>query len=144
MNRIIEAAIQYCQRRSPEQLDYIFDNLPIDHETLQAIAGRLDIDTLAWLCSYLCSEINYTQDNYKAKHSIAELSKLLIQAGMQAFVDFMPYPTCRIIIMDVDKFESLPLEIQYQVAATFKLQEVSGEEADQINTALLQELTVNS
>ncbi|HLP87673.1 MAG TPA: hypothetical protein VK184_03570 [Nostocaceae cyanobacterium] len=144
MNNIVEAILQYCQQRSPEKLDPIFDTLPVSIDQLQEIVRQLDTDTLAWFCGYMCSEINHSQDNQKISHPLTALSRLLIQSGMQPFNDFMPYPVCRIIILNVEKFESLPLEIQYQVAATFKLQEASGEEAERINLALLQELTVNS
>ncbi len=90
----VEDAVRYCQQRSPEALDSIFDHLPVNF-TQQVITGILaafqkDIDTLSWFCGYMASEINRTQDNQKPHHPIAELSKTLIQAGMEPFTDFMP------------------------------------------------------
>ncbi|MHC5830647.1 MAG: hypothetical protein ACYT04_85555, partial [Nostoc sp.] len=101
-----------------------------------------DIDTLSWFCGYMASEINRTQDNQKPHHPIAELSKTLITSGMEPFSDFMPYPGCRLVILNSEKFESLPESIQAIVQQAFDIRESSSEEAHRINNALLQELTV--
>jgi hypothetical protein len=144
----------YCRQRRPEALDKIFDSLPVNRTTQeykrvsqQVLAAALaqlqgDIDTLGWFCGYFAGEINRTEDNHRPRHSIAELSKLLITSGMELFTDFAPYPGCRIVILNPDKFESLPEEIQAIVQQAFDVTEQSGEEAQQINDALLQELTV--
>jgi hypothetical protein len=146
IDKIIESAVSYCQQRNPEALDQIFDNLPVklNKQVLDGTVAALetDIDALSWLCGYFASEINSTSDNQKPRHSIAKLSKLLITSGMKPFCDFAPYPGCRIIILDTDKFESLPEEVQTIVQQAFNVTEQSGEEAQRINYALLQELTV--
>jgi hypothetical protein len=75
-------AIAHCQKRSPEGLDTIFDNQPpaTNHQILLqvSLSLKIDIDTLAWFCGYLASEINCTADNHKEHHPIIELSYLLI------------------------------------------------------------------
>jgi hypothetical protein len=78
---LAESAVFYCQQRSPEKLDTIFDyQLPeINHQICdKAIAKRcckqfasLDIDTIAWFCGYLASEINCTPlANYQGFSSV--------------------------------------------------------------------------
>ena len=146
IDKLVESAVRYCQKRQPEALDQIFDNLPVKLNQ-QVVTGILtafqkDIDTLSWFCGYMASEINRTQDNQKPHHPIAELSKTLITSGMEPFIDFMPYPGCRLVILNSEKFESLPESIQAIVQQAFDIRESSSEEAHRINNALLQELTV--
>ena len=62
--------------------------------------------------------------------------------GMEPFTDFMPYPGCRIVILNSEKFESLPESVQAVVQQAFDIKESTGEEAQRINDALLQELVV--
>lgn len=143
---LAESAIEHCQQRHPEGLDRIFDNQPVtfNQQLLPKViaALKLDINTLSWFCGYLASEINCTKDNQKPRHPITELSHLLISAGMEPFEDFTPYPGCRLFIGNADKFQSLPAEIQDRVHQFFEIKETSGEEAQQINQAMLQELMV--
>lgn len=146
IDKLVESAVSYCQKRHPEALDKIFDNLPVklNKQVLDGTVAALekDIDSLSWLCGYFASEINRTEDYQKPRPSITKLSKLLITSGMEPFCDFSPYPGCRIIILNTDKFESLPEEVQTIVQQAFNVTEQSGEEAQRINDALLQELTV--
>ena len=144
---LAESAISYCQHRSPEKLDTIFDYQPteINHKICTKLVTVLDIDTISWFCGYLASEINCTQDNNKP-HPIGELSGFLISLGFQLFEDFSPYPGRRLVIANTEKFQSLPQEIQDSVNQFFKIQSKSSEESQQINNAILQELqtqTVN-
>jgi hypothetical protein len=104
--------------------------------------SRKIIDTLSWFCGYIASEINRTEDNQKPHHPITKLSKTLITLGMEPFTDFMPYPGCRIVILNSEKFESLPEEVQAIVQQAFDVTESSSEEAQRVNDALLQELVV--
>ncbi|MEA5578679.1 hypothetical protein [Anabaena sp. UHCC 0451] len=62
-----ESAIRYCQQKYPEALDNIFDNnsLEFNHQLCDRVILALDIDTIAWFCAYLCSEINVSADNNK-------------------------------------------------------------------------------
>lgn len=151
INDIATEVMYCCYERNPEALDNIFDNLSRDeyqsitHKLLEAISILLkkDVDTLAWFCGYMASEINRTEDNFKPIHPITLLSEVLIRAGMQPFVDFTPYPTCRLIISNITKFESLPQEIKTVVQDIFSTMEADSQEAKQINDALLQELVVN-
>ncbi|MTJ14675.1 hypothetical protein FJR11_19260 [Anabaena sp. UHCC 0187] len=138
---LAESAIKYCEERSPEKLDSIFDyqSPEINHQICAKLIAVLDIDTIAWFCGYLASEINCTQDNQKS-HPIGELSGLLISCGMELFEDFSPYPGRRLIIGNAEKFQSLPQEIQDNVNQFFKVQEKSSEETQQIHNAILQEL----
>lgn len=61
---------------------------------------------------------------------------------MEPFSDFMPYPGCRIVILNADKFEALPAEIRNTVQQAFDVMENSNEHLQQVNDALLQELVV--
>jgi hypothetical protein len=90
-----------------------------------------DLDTLSWLCGYLASEINHTEDNNKP-HPIRELSR---------FEDFTPYPVCRIMIANTKKFEALPQDIQNRVYQFFDIYETTSEETQLMNEAILQEFT---
>jgi len=83
IDKLVESAVRYCHQRSPEGLDRIFDHQPIglNQQTIglnqQIITGivaafQKDIDTLSWFCSYMASEINHREDNYKPYHPIAE------------------------------------------------------------------------
>lgn len=144
-NKLIKNAVDYCRKQNPEKLDKIFDNLSIEinRKILKGILTDLhdDTDNLAWFCGYLAGEVNRTSDNNKPRHPITLLSKILMKHGMQEFKDFSPYPGCRIIIGNTEKFEALPEKVQMLVQDSFKLIERSTEEAKQINDALLKEIT---
>ncbi|MDZ7960901.1 MAG: hypothetical protein RMY34_23980 [Aulosira sp. DedQUE10] len=146
IDKLIESAVCYCYKRHPEALDNIFDYLPVNLNqrvvTGILVALQKDIDTLSWFCGYMASEINRSEDNQKPHHPIAELSKTLIKSGMEPFTDFMPYPGCRIVILNSEKFESLPESFQAVVQQAFDIKESTGKEAQRINDALLQELVV--
>ncbi|AVH66319.1 hypothetical protein [Nostoc sp. 'Peltigera membranacea cyanobiont' N6] len=146
IDKLIESAVRYCHKRRPEALDSIFDYLPVNlnQRVVTGILAALqkDIDTLSWFCGYMASEINGSEDNQKPHHPIAELSKTLIKSGMEPFADFMPYPGCRIVILNSEKFESLPESVQAVVQQAFDIKESTGKEAQRINDALLQELVV--
>ncbi|MCV3217580.1 hypothetical protein OGM63_29410 [Plectonema radiosum NIES-515] len=94
--------------------------------------------------SYSASEINRSEDNDKPYHAIKLLSKLLIKHGMEPFTDFSPYPGCRLIIINTEKFEALPAEVQDLLKEVFDVMEGTGEQLQQINNALLEELVVMS
>ncbi len=87
----------------------------------------------------MASEINHTLDNHQPHHPIASLSKVLILSDMQPFVDFTPYPGCRLIIANTMKFEALPGSVKALVQKAFDLMETPDK---QMNNALLQELVV--
>jgi hypothetical protein len=142
---LTESAIRYCQQRSPEKLDSIFDyqSPEINHKISAEVIAVVDIDTIAWFCGYLASEINCTQDNEKPYKPITELSGLLISFSMQVFEDFVPYPGCRLVIGNTEKFQSLPQEVQDRVNRFFEVRETSSEESQRINQAMLEELIVN-
>lgn len=153
-DKLVEQVVRCCHQRYPEGLDQVFDRLPVDHTVKEykrlneeLVAGTIaslqqDTDTLSWFCGYMASEINCTSDNYRPRHPITELSQTLIEAGMEPFIDFIPYPGCRIVIANIDKFESLQKEVKTQVQRIFKVTERSGEHLQQLNDALLEELVV--
>lgn len=153
----IQEIIKYCQQRNPEALDQIFDSLPQNNPTQsqqvvnQIIAQLSDLDTLAWFCSYMASEINSSQDSDRPYLPIKELSKTLILLGMQPFVDFVPYHGRRIVILEPEKFSALPESVQSKLKQAFEFSVLlrryrkgrSGEELFQINEAVRQELEVS-
>ena len=153
-DKLIQQVVRHCQKRHPEALDQIFDNLPVGrtHAEYQRLNQQMitdttkaltdDSDSLAWFCAYSASEINRSEDNDKPHHPIKLLSKLLIKHGMQPFADFSPYPGCRLIIINTDKFAALPEQVQKLVKEAFDVMESTGEQAQQINNALLEELVV--
>ncbi|MBD2295143.1 hypothetical protein H6G06_17055 [Anabaena sphaerica FACHB-251] len=138
---LAESAIHYCQQRSPEKLDSIFDyeSPEFNHKICSKVIAALDIDTLSWFCSYLASEINYTEDNNKP-HPIGELSGFLISLGFELFEDFTPYPGRRLVIANTEKFQSLPQEIQDKVNQFFIVKPTPSEESQEINDAILEKL----
>ncbi|MBH8564422.1 hypothetical protein I8748_19925 [Nostoc sp. CENA67] len=145
IDKLVKLAVRHCRQRSPEGLDSIFDNLPVNLNK-QVVAATLaalqqDIDTLSWYCGYFAGEINRAEDNQKP-NSITKLSKILITTGMEPFADFVPYPGCRIVILNSEKFESLPEEVKAIVQQAFVVMENSSEEVQRVNDALLQELVV--
>ena len=153
--KLIQQIVKHCQKRSPESLDQIFDNLSVgltraefSNLNQQVMSGTVkvlsDSDTLAWFCSYFASEINRSEDNDKSRHPIRLLSKLLIKHGMEPFTDFSPYPGCRLVITNIEKFESLPIQVQELVKEAFQIIQRTSEQARQINDALLEELIVMS
>ncbi|MEH2070002.1 MAG: hypothetical protein V7K47_17885 [Nostoc sp.] len=146
LGKLVEYAVGYCQQRSPEKLDSIFDNAPssISQQVMIGVFAALekDIDTQGWFCGYIASEINRTEDNQKPYHPIAGLSKTLITLGIKPFADFLPYPGCRIVVLNSKKFDSLPEKVRDLVQQAFEVVERSPLEAHQINNALMQELNV--
>ena len=145
-SELVDLVVCYCRERCPESLDTIFDNLPVKLNE-QVLSGalkvlQLDSNTLSWFCSYMASEINHSEDNYKPLHPIMELSRILIEAGMQPFTDFMPYPGCRLIIDNIDKFADLPESVRAALRQYYRVVENSGEQFQQINSALMQEMMV--
>ncbi|MFB2772261.1 hypothetical protein ACE1AT_23680 [Pelatocladus sp. BLCC-F211] len=144
-DKLIESVVHYCHKRHPEALDQIFDNSPVELNkkllagTVAALSG--DMDTLAWFCGYMASAINRSEDNQKP-HPITLLSKLLIKHQMQPFSDFMPYPGCRLVILNTEKFEALPHSLQAVVQSYFDVMENSPEQMRRVNDALLEELVV--
>ncbi|MBW4447654.1 MAG: hypothetical protein KME38_12510 [Spirirestis rafaelensis WJT71-NPBG6] len=148
-DKLIEQVVYYCQKRSPKALDQIFDNLPVGRTaqeykrlnqqiltgTTNALAS--DIDSLAWFCGYIASGINRSEDN-KAHRPIILLSKLLIKHGMQPFTDFSPYPGCCLILINTEKFAALPEQVQKLVEEAFDVMESTGDQAIQVNNALLE------
>jgi hypothetical protein len=146
----IDRIVRYCHKRSPEALDRVFDTLPHNDEHLsqQIIAAtvaqlRTDLDTLSWFCGYMASEINHSEDSDRAHLPLTSLSAKLITLGFQPFIDFVPYPGRRIIILDADRFAALPVSIQAEIKVAFDLMEQSGEQVQQVNEALSQELFVS-
>jgi hypothetical protein len=146
-DKLIERIVRYCHKRSPEALDRIFDALPRNDENLSqriiaAIATQLqpDLDTLSWFCGFMASEINRSEDSDRAHLPLTALSRKLIMLGFQPFQDFSPYPGQRIVILSPEKFEALPESVQADVKAAFDLLEQSGEQLQQVNEALRQEL----
>ncbi|MBR8840437.1 MAG: hypothetical protein DSM106950_42250 [Stigonema ocellatum SAG 48.90 = DSM 106950] len=147
IDQLIEQVVHHCQTRHPEALDNIFDNLPvsINEQVLESTLAILssDINQFSWFCGYMAGEINRTEDNYKPRHPIAELSKILIAAGMQPFIDFTPYPGCRLVIANVKKFESLPEDVLAVVREVFDFVKTPDQQIQEINDALLQELVIS-
>jgi hypothetical protein len=145
IDKLVEQVLQHSRDRNPEALDKILDNSPVElnRQLVAATVAALhqDIDTLAWFCGYFAGVINRSEDNNKPS-SIVLLSKLLIKSGMQPFVDFAPYPGCRLIIINTDKFEALPEKVQVLVGEAFDVVERTSEEAQKINNALIEELVV--
>ncbi|BAZ71275.1 hypothetical protein NIES4106_60720 (plasmid) [Fischerella sp. NIES-4106] len=146
IDKLIESVVHYCHKRHPEALDQIFDTLPVNLNK-QLVAGTVaalsgDTDTLAWFCGYMASAINRSEDNQKPHHPITLLSKLLIKHQMQPFSDFMPYPGSRLVILNTEKFAVLPTEVQAAVQQAYEVTETTGEEAQRVNNALLEELVV--
>lgn len=145
INEIVEIAVGCCHQRNPELLDEIFDDLPVEINK-QVLAGTVaalqgDVDSTAWFCGYFAGAINRSEDNEKP-HSITLLSKLLIKKGMEAFVDFSPYPGCRLVIINTEKFALLPEKAKALMQEAFDVNEASGEEVKRINDAILEELMV--
>jgi hypothetical protein len=155
MNQLwVERVVRYCQKRSPEALDRVFDALNAgctmtesEQRSEQVITGTLaqiaaDLDTLAWFCGYMTGEINRREDNQREHLPLTNLSKQLAECGFQPFLDFVPYPGQRLVILSVEKVAALPPELQIELEAKFNLMEKSGEELQQVNEALIQELIV--
>lgn len=144
-NQLIEQVLHHTIQGNPESLDKILDNSPVElnRQLLAATITALhdDIDTLAWFCGYFAGAINRSEDNNKP-HSIVLLSKLLIQSGMEPFADFAPYPGCRIMIVNTDKFAHLPEKVRLLVREAFDVAERTAEEAQRINNTLMEELVV--
>lgn len=128
--KLIERMVRHCQKRNPEALDRLLDSVHLDHtpQEIERLSYQLtqgtvaqiqsDIDTLSWFCGYMASEVNSSEDN--ARHlPIAELSKKLILAGMHPFQDFAPYPDRRLVVIDIQKAEALPRDLQDELKAAF-------------------------
>lgn len=138
---LTESAIRYCQQQYPEGLDNIFDNHPpeFNNQIWHRVISALDIDTIAWFCGYLCSEINTSSDNNKP-YPIGKLSAVLISQGMTIFEDFTPYPGQRLLVGNQEKFKTLPQELQDTVNQLFGVQEKTNQEAQQMHNVILQKL----
>ena len=66
IDKLVERAVKHCHQRSPERLDSIFDNLPVELNE-RVLAGTLaalhnDADSLAWFCGYFAGAINRSDD----------------------------------------------------------------------------------
>ena len=145
INEIVELSAGCCCQRNPELLNEIFDDLPVEINK-QVLSGTVavlqgDTDSLAWFCGYFAGAINRSEDNEKP-HLIMLLSKMLIKNGMEAFVDFSPYPGHRLVIINTDKFESLPQKVKSLMQEAFDVNEASSEEVLRINNAILEEFVV--
>lgn len=152
-SKLTERMARYCQKRNPEALDRLLDSIHVGHSahdserlsyvlthgTIEQI--QTDIDTLSWFCGYMASEINRSDDN-EGELPITKLARKLIEAGMQPFEDFAPYPGRRLVIINDEKAKTLPDDLQTELRASFDLRETSGEEFNQINEAIRQELIV--
>jgi hypothetical protein len=153
-NRLwVERVVRYCQKRSPEALDRVFDSLTKgctitegEWRSEQVITGTLtqiaDLDTLAWFCGYMAGEINRREDNQRDHLPLTHLSKQLAECGLQPFIDFVPYPGQRLVILSVEKVAALPPELRVELEEKFDLLEKSGEELQQVNEALIEEFIV--
>jgi BarA-like signal transduction histidine kinase len=154
VEQIVDRIVRLCQKRSPEALDKIFDtmhvgltqteaeNLSMQVTQLTTAALRADSDTLAWWCGYMASEINSSADNNRQNLRITMLSRTLIDVGLMPFQDFVPYPGRRLILVDSARFATLPPSLQQAMHDLFDMDEKTGEEVDQINEAIRQELVV--
>jgi hypothetical protein len=89
----------------------------------------------------MCDEIT-TREESDRPLPITQLAKKLIEAGMEPFEDFVPCPNRRLVIINDEKAETLPAELQAELKERFDLREASDEELDQMNEAIRQELTV--
>jgi hypothetical protein len=90
----IERVVRYCQKRSPEALDRIFDSMTKgctvtegEWRSEQVITGALaqigaDLDTLAWFCGYMAGEISRREDNQREHLPLTHLSKRLTEWGL--------------------------------------------------------------
>lgn len=148
-HHLINGIVRYSRNRNPKALDLIFDALPQNDEHLspQILAHtvaqlRSDLDTLGWFCGYMASEINHHEDSERAYLPIVTASKLLIGAGMTPFVDFVPYPGQRLVILDAETFDALPASVHAALHAAFDLMEQSATQFQQVNDALRQEFTI--
>ena len=145
IDKLVAFAVNHCHKQNPEGLDQIFDNLPAELNkqvlvgTVAALHG--DTDSLSWFCGYFAGSIDRSEDNDKP-HFIVLLSKLLIKHGMEAFADFAPYPGRRLVIINTEKFATLPDKVQILVRDSFDVNAMSGEEVKRVNDALLEELMV--
>jgi len=146
-DKLVEQVVRFCKEHHPEALDQIFDSLPvnINEQVLEATIAILssDINQLSWFCGYFAGEINCSEDNHKLHHPITNLAKILMSAGMQPFIDFTPYPGCRLVIANTAKFESLPQSIKGVVEEVFNLMATPDHQMKQMNDALMQELVVS-
>ena len=145
IDKLAKRAVRYCQKRKSEKLDQIPKKIPAQlyQQVLMKTVSFLhnDIDSLSWLCGYFAAVINCSEDNQK-RYCITLSSKLLIKSGMEAFEDFVPYPGCRLVIVNKKKFEALPEKVRMLMQEVFDLNEASEEEVKRINDALLEELMV--
>ena len=154
IDKLVEQIVRYCQKRNPEALDRIFDSLPVgltveehkrlSEQVLDSVVSTLqeDIDTLSWFCGYIASEINCSEDNHLPFHPITALVKFLIQVGMQPFEDFMPYPGCRLVIINDHKFQALPEPIKAKLQVAFNMMQNSPQQFQQMNETMLEEMVV--
>ncbi len=152
-DKLVERMVHHCQKRNPEALDRLLDSVHVGrapresehlsyvltHGTLAQIES--DIETLSWFCGYMCDEINTREDGNQPL-PVTQLAKKLIEAGMEPFEDFVPYPGRRLVIINDEKAETLPEELRTELREMFDLRKASGEELYQMNEAIAQELMV--
>lgn len=67
----------------------------------------------------MASEVNSKVDFHQPHHPMTELAKILILSGLQPFIDFTPYPGCRLVIANTKKFEGLPASVKAVVQKAF-------------------------
>ena len=117
LKKLAEKLLNLCKERNWQELDNFFDhprefNDKILGETLDAL--NQDIDSLAWLCGYV-SGANLDR-NSDFQFPIIESSKILIENGMKAFVDFVPKKNpSRLFVFDGEKFAQMPEDIKNSV-----------------------------
>jgi hypothetical protein len=153
--QLVDRIVRFCEKRSPEALDRIFDSFTsgctvtqgerLSEEVIVGTVAQIqaDVDTLAWFCGYMAGEINRSEDNELAHLPLTNLSKQLVECGFRPFLDFVPYPGRRIVILDAEKVEALSPELQAELQAKFDLLEKTAEELQQVNEALRQEFVTS-
>lgn len=110
-NKSVEQAVNCCRNRHSELLNQIVDNVNLDcvQDLYMRVVELLenDIESICWFCGYFAGE---DEDS-----TMIDISRMLINHGMQAFEDFVPMFKRRIVIVNKNKFKELPLTIQETV-----------------------------
>lgn len=128
--------------RCPEVLDQILASVDSgSQESLTFVGSVLESledspDELAWMCGYMADEINQSGDK---PGNITNLSRKLIDAGLEPFQDFVPYPGRRILFLDEARFNNLSAALKREVTAHFATWGASAEELKVMNEALMKE-----
>lgn len=134
-NAEIAAVVKGCRKRSPEDLDLVFDRaLTMGEEERGSYSDLLidrtvekledDHESLYWFCGYMCSEINKSGDEPKA---IVALCRTLGNHGLKAFKDYIPYPKEQIAVSE-EVFEKLPDKVKKEI---LKVSTVSEKPSDE-------------